>query len=134
VQAKQNQAGVPNIVEGIKSQECLSVQLIATEYPQVVVVAEQAKHADELADPNHEDGCVGGPEPRRQHRDAVVHWAEDVVQRPCDNDIECDRQEQAQDTEPEQAIGRHDVRGGLCCIPLGHQASQRNKVAEACEC
>jgi hypothetical protein len=87
-----------------------------------------------LADPNHEDGCVGDPEPRRQHREAVVHWAEDVVQRPRDNNVECDRQEQAQDTEPEQAIGRHDVCGGLCCIPLCHQASQRNKVAKACQC
>ncbi len=81
------------------------MQLIRAEDGEVAGVAEQVEHSDELADGDHEDPRVHNPEPRRQHRDAFAHRSEHVVQRPCDDDIECCHQVQAQNAEPKQTHG-----------------------------
>ena len=96
----------------------------------VAVVAEQANHAEELADRDHEDARIDQPQRGGQHREARVDGAEHPVQRPRDHHVEGDHEDQTHDSEPEQSLGRRDVGGGLGGIALGHQSVDDDDVAE----
>ena len=68
VQAEQEKTGTEDVAEGMDSGECLGLQLVCVERGEIAVVAEQAKHPDEVADRDQEDPGVGEPEPRRKQR------------------------------------------------------------------
>jgi hypothetical protein len=108
--------------------------LNAVDHRQVIVVAEQAKHAEELPGGREVDACVHEPERRREHRDVPAHRAEHAVQAARHDDVERDHHEQGRDTEPEQACGLGDVRGCLCGIARGHQSVECDERGESPQC
>ena len=55
------------------------------------------ERSEELADGDHEDRGVGDAERCSEPREACAHWLEHAVQSPCDDDIKCDHEVQAQD-------------------------------------
>ena len=102
VETEEEQADIPNVLEGGHPLHRLDVYVVCTEHRTVALVAEQANHAEELADRHHEDGRIHQPQRRRQHRKARVHGAEHPVQRPRDDHVKGNHDDQTDDSEPEQ--------------------------------